>query len=657
MKKLILLLCFVSLISNTNGYSQLSRFNDLPSNCIEPSGWAKEFLNRQESGLTGHPEQSGFPFNTGMWTENMNYKDREFEGGSGWWPFEQTGYYLDGALRCGYLNKSDNLKQRVVKNIDYVLDHSDKEGVFHAGTVEDDWWPLVVFMRMMFEQYENTKDVALLRAIEKHYQAVYSKENSFKAVRDGGFGVRSLLHIESLANLYVITGNNWYVQTATRLYDEFETSSKAGMLTAAGMADGLEPTGHAVTYHELLKLPAILYYLTNNDRYIDALYKAYHQLEDIHELADGLSSGIEELNGKSTDMAHELCDVIDFNWTSGWALLATGDAYFADKMEKVLYNAGFGSITSDFTAHQYYGAPNMPISSDMSSFYNDDTNWGFNGKGRLCYRPGHDTECCSGNVHRMFPTFLNRACISNEKEARVVFYLPGTFTIPMGKDSLSITQITNYPFEHSVSLKINKAPKGKINLALRVPGWSDNYAITINGKLIKYGNENCFFETISTKFKNGDIIEIVFSTKPKIIQREGIAINYGPLVFSYPIEARERVTTKDAGHKCSPEFPAYQLFPKKHLDWAFALSANISSDDIKVIFKDYEGYPWEVGNSPIKLEVKARAVSDWNLKNNVSVSEIPSIVELKEAPETTLMLEPMGSTLLRITEFPTAKFE
>ncbi|WP_298537054.1 beta-L-arabinofuranosidase domain-containing protein [uncultured Algibacter sp.] len=648
------------LLLYTNIYSQQIGLNDLPSKHIEPDGWVKDFLIRQENGLTGHPEESGFPFNTGMWTEDMDFKNREFDGGSPWWPFEQTAYYLDGALRCGYMNKSKNLKQRVLNNINYVLSHADSEGILHAGHIDDDWWPLVVFIRMLVEEYKNTNDDVLLQALENHYQSTYKKEESYKVPKNGGFKVRSVLHIEHLTSLYGITGNTWYLEVAEKLYNifennQFENPNGATMLTASGMEQGLKPSGHAVTYHEFLKIPSILYYHTGKEKYKKAIYTAYNQLEKHHLLADGLSSGVEELHGNNTDMAHEVCNIPDFNWTTGWALLATGDASFADKMEKVLYNAGFCSITSNFKAHQYYSAPNMPISSDMSSFYNDKTNWGFNGKGRLCYKPGHDTECCTGNIHRMFPTFLNRSCLSNEHEAKIVFYIPGTFSIPIGKDILKIKQVTNYPFEHFISLDVKSAPNKKIPLSLRIPSWVDSYSITLNGKIFKQGNKNNFFEIITRKFKQGDKIKIKFNTTPKIDKRKGIAINYGPLVFSYPIEARKSTTTSDTGRKSSNEFPAYQLFPKKHLNWAFALPESISENEIQVVKEKTEGYPWDYGNSPIKLKVNARSISNWKLKNNVSLSKIPENVELKDEPNQMLILEPMGATYLRITEFPVFK--
>lgn len=639
------------------GFSQVER-NDLASNNIKLSGWAKEFLDRQETGLTGYPEQSGFPFNTGMWTEQMDFTDREFPGGSGWWPYEQTGYYLDGALRCGYMNNSEELIKRVKENISYVLENADSDGTLHAGNVKDDWWPLVVFMRMLFEEYKVTGDAKILEGIKKHYQSVYKKAESFNLPKDSGFSTRKLLHIEHLCKLYDLTNNKWYLEIAEKLYNKFQANADVSQtkellpLTAKGMAQGMRPSGHSVTYHEFLKLPVILFYYTQKEEYKLAFERGFELLKQHHELADGLSSSVEGLEGKAVDMAHELCNVSDFNWTAGWALLATGNVKYADKMEKVMYNAGFSSVTADFKAHQYYGNPNMPISSDMSSFYNDKSGWGFAAKGRLCYRPGHDTECCSGNVHRMFPTFVNRAVITEPNGVKIALYLPSIIDVKIKNEQLKFTQETSYPFNHTIDIKIENAPSKRINFDFRIPGWSESYVIKLNGHVIQQGTDNTFFESIKRKFKKGDILNIAFKTSPKIDDRDkGIAIMYGPLVYSYPLEAKTRIITADDGRKCSPEFPAYEFLPKFPHSWAYSLSANIKSSDIEIIKTNMESYPWDYGKSPLKLKVSARAVKNWKLKNNVAASEFPAVLDVGEAVDT-LVLEPMGGTLLRITEFP-----
>ena len=541
--KLTILTMFVSL----QVFSQNTFRTDLPSNQFIAQGWTQEFLHRQELGLTGHPEESGWPFNTELWTQEMDVKNDEFQyWRSPWWPYEHTGYYLDGALRTAYTINSGFLMNKVDKNIEYVLNNADADGRLHAGSigVEHEWWPMVLFMRMLFEKYDATKDAKLLLAIENHYKVTYSKQESFSVPKTSGFYVRSVLHVEHLCELYRITRNTFYLDAAERLYAGFQAEANADMyqFSAKGMAEEIKSTNHGVTYHEFLKLPAILYQFTGKESYKKAIYGAIHQLERNHELADGLASCSEPFAGKGPDKAHEMCNTVDFNWSLGYALLATRDAYFADKMEKSLYNSGFSSVTSDFKAHQYFSAPNLVMSTGMSSEFDDHHDWGFGSKGRLSYKPGHDTQCCSGNVHRMFPTFISRACIIEDTKIDLVFYLPSTINIPLTKGLFSFTQKTNYPFEHNIEIVVNAAPSQKVDMGLRIPGWADSYTIKMNGKMMISGKENTTFKTISRKFKKGDIINISFTTTPKIDDRgKGIAINYGPLVFSQPIKAKTRV--------------------------------------------------------------------------------------------------------------------
>ncbi len=655
MKKSIILTALLSaMVLNTEAKGTASSYHDIASNQFQPSGWVEEFLNRQVTGLTGHPEESGFPYDRGGWIHGLDYTEREVAGGLSWFPYEQAAYYMDGALRCGYLVNNAEMKRVAKENIAYMLSHTDPDGRMRLRDIEDDWWPLVVFIRMMVEEYEITKDPKLLDALVRHYKATYADENSVTFNFDG-FSSRSLLHVEHLCVLYDLTGDDWFINMAEKLYQKFEGGKKNAIsITARGMNENLSPSGHAVTYHEFLKLPATLYYYTGKEYYRTAFEKGIQMLERDHELADGLSSAVEFTSGKSSVQAHELCNTIDFNWSVGWALLATQNAYYADKIEKSLYNSGMSGITPDFKAHQYYSAPNMPISSNMSSNYNDNTSWGMFGKRRICYRPGHDTECCSGNVHRMLPTFINRSTMSNDKGLKINYYIPGSTRLDYKGEIFEFTQETNYPFEFRSKITIDHATKNKIAFGLRIPQWATAYTITLNGKTLEQGvNSEACYREIGRKFAKGDVIEIAFETAPRFEPTaQGVAVNYGPLVFSLPIESYQNIITHDDAGKCSEDFPAYEIFPKDPLGWTYALLTN---QDIEVVHNTTDqGYVWDIGSSPIQLKVKARAVKNWKLKDWTYCTEYPTDLELGDEVET-LTLEPIGCTLLRVTDFPKTK--
>lgn len=631
----------------------VSSNRDITSSQFTPAGWVEEFLNRQVSGLTGHPEQSGFPFDRGGWVNGLDYTEREIKGGQSWFPYEQAAYYMDGALRCGYLVNNAEMKRVARENIDYMIANADESGRMCLRDIEDDWWPLVVFIRMMSEEYEVTKDKRILDAIIKHYKATYADENSV-SFQFEGFSSRSLLHVEHLCLLYGITGDEWFIEMAETLYSIFENTKADPMsITARGMNVDMTPSGHSVTYHEFLKLPATLYYYTGKDYYKTAFEKGIMMLERDHELADGLSSAVEFVSGKSSAQAHELCNTIDYNWSVGWALLATENAYYADKIEKSLYNSGMAAITPDFRAHQYYSAPNMPISSSMSSPYNDDTSWGMFGKRRLCYRPGHDTECCSGNLHRMLPTFINRSTMVSDKGVKINFYIPGTTRVDYKDEVLEFTQQTNYPFELSSKFTINSAPKSKMSFGVRIPYWATAYTITLNGEIVERSeSDQACYRDITRKYIAGDVVEVSFETKPRFeATAQGVAVNYGALVFSMPIEySTYKITSDDAG-KCSEEFPSYEFFPKDPSGWAYAL---VTDEDIQIVETPQSGYVWDIGASPLKLEVKAQAVKNWKLRDWTYATEYPTELELDDEV-VTLTLEPIGGTVIRITDFPTVK--
>ena len=89
-------------------------------------GWIEEFLERQASGLTGHPDALSYPYNTCLW--NGQIKRNTDSYGCEWWRYEQTAYYSDGLLRLGYLLNNDEFVKKVTDGIEYTLANADENG-------------------------------------------------------------------------------------------------------------------------------------------------------------------------------------------------------------------------------------------------------------------------------------------------------------------------------------------------------------------------------------------------------------------------------------------------------------------------------------------------------------------------------------------------
>ena len=186
---------------------------------------------------------------------------------------------------------------------------------------------------------------------------------------------------------------------------------------------------------------------------------------------------------------------------------------------------------------------------------------------------------------------------------------------------------------------------------MRIPGWSTAHTVLLNGQPIAAEVGKGSFATIRRKFANGDKLELVLTTAPRIIPTPGgAAINYGPLVFSLPIKAEVKKNVSRV--KSSAAFPAYELFPVS--DWNFGLSQAVTAKDVQVVQTASAAYPWDEHASPLRLSVKAKRIGNW------AIGEKPYTPAFPKEPTATgeervIELEPMGGTQLRVTNFPLVK--
>ena len=269
----------------------------------------------------------------------------------------------------------------------------------------------------------------------------------------------------------------------------------------------------------------------------------------------------------------------------------------------------------------------------------------------MCYRPGHDTECCTGAIHKMMPLYVKRMWLQRGNEITATLYGPCSTSFGMENGEIvTINEATAYPFENQIEFFFTVSSPVNLTFQMRVPGWSRGYSLNLNGQVIRNSDESGCFICLKRIFNSGDKVVITFETEPVIQDRgKGMAIEYGALVFSLPIKAKKMIVIDDSNGKCSSEFPMYMLYPRSK--WNYALSGNLTQDDIQVMVSSKVDYPWDLGQSPIKLEVgTARIVKNWSLKHHVVTSDIPDQPEII-GEEKKLQLEPLRSTLLRLTVF------
>ncbi len=140
---------------------------------IIPNGNYKKFLETQISGLTGHIENAGFPFDRVSWKTCDYMSNNE---NPGWWIYEQTAYWLDGYTRLGILLDDKKIINEASEIIYGAISRADEDGFIGPKFLKpmvEDWygrWAYVVFFRACMALYEYNSDKNILDAMIKHYK-------------------------------------------------------------------------------------------------------------------------------------------------------------------------------------------------------------------------------------------------------------------------------------------------------------------------------------------------------------------------------------------------------------------------------------------------------------------------------------------------------
>ena len=647
MKKILITLAAIYCVQFGIQAQTSSKFTMGKVNAIHPQGWLQTLLQRQHDGLTGHPEALSYPYNTCLWAGEISRSDESY--GDNWWRYEQTAYYTDGLLRLGYELNAEEMVSKAMEGIEYTLAHPDEDGRLGNSTLIGITWPMSVFFRVLQAKYEHDGDARIPAALEKHYLNFTPQE-----LAGGIVGGRNIISIEGILWTYGKTGNPKLLQLAE---EAWAIQDKFAVDETAILSD--EPFYmHSVTFCEMLKLPLLLYAYTGKQRYLDLAMTAIRKVERESMLPDGVPSSAEFLLGDDIDISHETCDIVDFTWTLSHYLAVTGEAEWADKIEKAIYNAGMGCITKDFRSLQYFSSVNQFIATGSSNhnIYKHGSTW-------MAYRPTHATECCSGNVNRMLPNFVSRMWMTDSEGGAVAaIYGPSTATFPTENGSVTITCETDYPFGETLTFRVSGDEDASIPLTLRIPTWCSHSSLAVNGSPVDIYMPAGTFAKVSSAVKDGDVITLTLpmSVEKKTLAGQGVYFQRGPLLYAYAIPQKMTEDTEEYANMHgkkpeNPDFKCWNITPTGDFNYAYA-------DDGQPLVVSYPALeeiggtiPYDLRYTPVNVRIPVKQI-EWSLVDNRYTPALPEQGHLTLLNNVTQYLDlvPYGCTELRLTVFPDA---
>jgi len=605
-------------------------FDMLPLGSVKPKGWLLRQLRIQADGQTGHLDE--------FWP-SLSAKDSAWRGGTGegW---ERGPYYLDGLVPAAYLLDDPRLIEKAKSWVEWTLSNQRPDGAI-GPPKNDDWWPNMIMLKVLIEYQEATGDKRVVPLMERYllHHLANAEQRPLRAwaIYRWADEIVPLIwtynrtgnpKLLELARILAKQGYDWGHHFAHFVYPFKVTRTESGL------------PSHVVNNAMAIKTSTVWSVISRAAEDRAAVDRLFEVMDKHHLMPQGVHGGDEHYAGNSPNQGTELCAVVEAMYSLEHVIAVTGRASFADRLERMTYNALPATFSSDMWTHQYDQQPNQVLCS------RDKREWTTNGPDSNLFGLEPNFGCCTANFHQGWPKFIRSLWMAAPAGGvAAIAYGPSEVkTTVRGGTAVTITEDTEYPFRETVKLTINPAKPAKFPLMLRIPAWADKASILVNNKPVTARiNPGAFFYVEQT-WNAGDTVTLRFPmpVRSSTWFNNSIAVERGPLVFSLKIGEDWR-KLKDYGYLSAADYEVHPSTP-----WNYALAP---IEDAEVTEKAFSQYPFSPDGAPLSIKVKARRLSSWGMQNGSAAPPPPSPVT-SSAPLETVELIPYGAAKLRITAFP-----
>ncbi|KAF9263766.1 DUF1680-domain-containing protein [Marasmius fiardii PR-910] len=611
-----------------------------------PDSWLYAQLKSQVDGLHGHLQDFWPAVKTSNWIGgNDDYSDLN-EAGS---------YWLNGVVSAAFQLEDQRLLDSVNAWVDYILTHQGADG--WLGPTSPDgtrvlWgrYPATLAL-MSYAQANSTGAPRVVDGLQKFFTGMNDMlKNGGSGLEqwgimrwyEPGIAIHWLLEnhpngqeamYESLLKLMRYGGMNW------KSYFTDANFPKNAI-------NAVDIKGHGVNVGQAIKSEAIAYRYSHDTSDIDSTRQRVDLIEKYHGSVSGVLKADEHLAGLHPSRGSELCTVVESMHSYEYIYSVIGDNAFADKAERLAFNALPGTFIEDMWAHQYLQQSNQLWAKSM-----DPRVFATDGPDSAIYGLAPNYPCCTVNHGQGWPKFISHAYMVSADSSTLHHLLlsPTTVTTTLSdNNTVTVSAKTNYPFNSRIDY--TTASDKPFNFGIRVPTWvQGTVTYSVDGGNSQNGSPD----------SNGYIVvnvgggnHTITATIPMSVTTEETfngarAVLRGPLVYSVDLGYDPQVlksyelNSKD-----------YQLDPTSA--WQVAIdpstlryNGDANSTNLAQLGA---GNVFASSGAPVSISVNVCPIS-WNVVTNAADAP-PTSPAVCTGAETGVKLVPYGAAKLRISEMP-----
>lgn len=610
----------------------------LPIGSIAPKGWLRRQLELEAQGMTGRlPEISRWcRFETNAWA------DPKGAGHSGW---EELPYWLKGFGDLGYVLRDERITKEARKWIEAVLASQEESGWFGPQSLktslkgQPDLWPHMVMLNVLQSFYEFTNDPRVIPFMIKYHRWLDAQP---PACFGNGYWpkIRFGDNLETAHWLFNRTGETWLLGLGKKIHENMQDWT-------SGVTDW-----HNVNIAQGFREPAVYYLQSGDLTFLKAAERNYQQvMETYGQFPGGGFGGDENCRPGFTDprQGFETCGIVEFMHSFEMLAKLSGDPLWADRCEEIAFNSLPAALTPDGKGLHYLTCANQ-VQLDRGNKAPAIQNGG----NMFAYSPFECYRCCQHNVAHGWPYYAEELWLATlDNGLCASLYAASEVKAKVGNGvPVAITELTDYPFSDTVTLKVAVSAPVNFPLYLRIPRWCEDPSIKVNGKNVSFKGKPLSYVVVERTWQPWDVLELRLPMAVKIRKWEknqnAVSVDRGPLTYSLKIEE------KWVRYGKNDQWPEWEVFPASAWNYGLVFRERNPAKSFEVVNRPgpLSDNPFTSETVPIALRVKARKIPTWEQDKFGLVGKLqPSPVQSEE-PVETVTLVPMGAARLRIASFP-----
>lgn len=281
-------------------------------------------------------------------------------------------------------------------------------------------------------------------------------------------GMSATVLLDPAVELYFATNDDKYLTLAELILKQAEERSELQFLSQALAGTDVAEISTGKAYQLCWNFVGLakLFRATGEQRFLSAVRQVWESIRNYHlTLGGGPWGGVahrsrEVFNHHSVFSPYgyvETCATLSWIQLNRELLGLTGEAKYAQEIERSAYNDLLGAQAPDGEDWCYYSFPN---GKRVHTTY-----W----------------RCCKSSGAMALEELPTLACSVTEAGIAINLYGPGETAVPTPlAGRVTLEQLTRYPFDGDIKIIVNPERAAHFSIQVRIPDWATQATIRIN---------------------------------------------------------------------------------------------------------------------------------------------------------------------------------